>query len=68
MTAQKIGNNQGYPKKIYVYDIQLNGGFCWFLLLLSKVKADAINDLQYRGAKMATNSDMFVKYGPKVNF
>ena len=42
--------------------------FVCFLLLRSKVKADAINDLQYCGAKMATNSYMFVKYGPRVYF
>ena len=42
--------------------------FVAFLLLRSKVKAGALNYLQYRGAKMATNSDMFVRYGPKVNF
>ena len=36
--------------------------FVGFLLLRSKVKADAINDLQYCEAKRVTNSDMFVKY------
>ena len=35
--------------------------FVGFLFLCSKVKADAINDLQYHGTKMATISDMFVK-------
>ena len=34
-----------------------------FSLLPYKVKADAINDLQYCGAKMATKSDVFKKYG-----
>ena len=33
--------------------------FVGSLLLPSKVKADAINDLQKGGAKMATESDMF---------
>ena len=37
--------------------------YCVFLRLPSKVKADVINDLQYPGAKLATKSDMFVKYG-----
>ena len=39
-----------------------------FLLLCSKVKADAINDLQNRRAKIATKSEMFVKNGHKVYF
>ena len=30
--------------------------------------ADAINDFQYRRAKMATNSDMFVNMGIKFIF
>ena len=34
-----------------------------FLLLPYKIHADVINDLKYRGAKMATKSDMFLKYG-----
>ena len=36
--------------------------FVDFLLLHSKVKADAVNDLQYCGTRMATNSDTFVTY------
>ena len=40
--------------------------FVGFLLLLSKIHAYVKNDFQYGGAKMATKSDMFVKYGPKV--
>ena len=68
MTAQKIGKNQGYPKKFYFVISNLTVVGVVFLLLRSKVKADAINDLQYRGAKMTTNSDMFVKYGPQVYF
>ena len=42
--------------------------FVNFLLLPSKVQADGINGLQYRGAKMATNSDMFVNMGLKFIF
>ena len=45
---------------------QLDGGFVGFPLLPSKVKADTRNDLQYRGAKMATKSDMFVRYGHNI--
>ena len=37
-----------------------------FLLLPSKVHVDAINDCQYHKAKMATNSDMYVKYGLEI--
>ena len=33
-----------------------------FLLLLSKAHADVINDWQYRKAKMAKNSEMYVMY------
>ena len=36
--------------------------FFFFLLLSSKVKVDAINDLQYCVAKTTTKSDLFVKY------
>ena len=68
MTAEKIGKNQGYPKKFYFVISNVMVVFVCFLLLRSKVKADAINDLQYCGAKTASNTDMFVKYGPKVNF
>jgi len=40
-----------------------------FLLLLpSKVKADVINDLQYRGGKMATMSEISFKMGIKFDF
>ena len=35
--------------------------FVGFLPLPSKVNADTINDLQYRGAEMATTSEMFLK-------
>ena len=42
--------------------------FVEFLLLRSKVNLDAINDLQYRKAKLAMNLDIIVKYGPKVYF
>ena len=35
----------------------------YFLLLISKVHADVINDWQYRKAKMVTKSKMYVKYG-----
>ena len=42
--------------------------YCFFLLLRSKVKSDAINDLLYCLAKMATKLEMFVKYGDKVYF
>ena len=38
------------------------------LILPFKVHADAINDLQYRGGKMATMSDMSLKIGHKVCF
>ena len=38
----------------------------WTVYLTSKVLADAINDLQYRGGKMATMSEMSLKNGLKV--
>ena len=55
-------------KNVYFVISNLTVVFVGFLLLRSKVKADAINDLQYRGVIKATNSDMFVKYGPQVYF
>ena len=42
--------------------------FIGSLLLPSKVQPDAINDLQYRRARMATKSEMFLKCGLKVKF
>ena len=42
--------------------------FVGFLLLPYKVHADAINDLQYREAKTAAESEMFLTYGLKVDF
>ena len=42
--------------------------FDGFLLLPSKIHADAINDLQYRRAKMVTMSDLFVKHKHKDYF
>ena len=39
-----------------------------FLFLPSKVYADAINNLQYRGGKMATMSEMSLKMGLKFDF
>ena len=42
--------------------------FDGFLLLPSKIHADVINDLQYRGAKMATMSEMVVKHKHQVYF
>ena len=46
----------------------LTANFVGFLLLLSKIHADVINDWQYRKAKMATKSEMDVKYGHATYF
>ena len=54
------------PKKKGSYN--LNRDFVGILLLPSKIHADARNDLHCRGAKMATKSEMFVKYGLKFYF
>ena len=56
------------PKKFPFVVTNLTVDFYSFLLLPSKIHADAINDLQYCGAKMATMSEMFVKYRHKVYF
>ena len=42
--------------------------FLVFLLLPGKVYADVINGLQYRVAKMQTNSEMYAKYGHAIYF
>ena len=39
-----------------------------FLILPSKVHADAIIDLQYRGGKITTMSEMSLKLGLKFDF
>ena len=61
--AQKLAKIKDIQKSLYFAISNLTVVFVGFLLLCSKVKADVINVLQYRGVKMATNSDMFVKYG-----
>ena len=45
------------------YQLDLTVGF---LLLPSKVHADIITDWQYRKAKMAKKSEMYVKYGHAI--
>ena len=45
---------------------QLDGKLCWFLLLPSKVHADALNDWQHPKAKIATKSEMYMKYGRAI--
>ena len=65
---QKLSKIKDIPKSLYFVIFNLTVVLVGFLLLRSKVKADAINDLQYCRAKMAPNSDMYVKYGPKVYF
>ena len=47
-------------KRLYFVVSNLTVIFVGFSPLRSKMKADAINDLQYRRANMVTNSDMFV--------
>ena len=42
--------------------------YFFFKILPCKVHADTINDLHYRGGKMATMSEMFVRNGLKVGF
>ena len=56
------------PKKVFLFVTNLTVVFVNLLLLPSKVKADAITDLQYRRAKMDTISNMLVKYGQIVKF
>ena len=57
------------PKqKILFVVTNLTVYFVGFLLLPSKVHADAINDWHYRKAKTATKSEMYVKYGRAINF
>ena len=68
MPAQKMAKIKDIQKTLYFVISNLTVVFVGFLLLRSKVKADAIHDLQYHRAKMASNSDMFVNYGPKVYF
>ena len=58
----------GDPKSFLFLANNLTVDFVGFLLLPSKIHADAINDLQYCGAKMAMKSEMFVKYWHKVYF
>ena len=58
----------GYPKSFLFVVTNLIVDFVGFLLLPSKIHADAINDMQYCEAKMATKSEMFVKCGHKDNF
>ena len=48
--------------------VNLTAYFAGFLLLPSKVHADVLNKLRYCGGKIATKSEMFLKYGHKVNF
>ena len=57
--------NLGYPKSF-----QLDGRlfFLFFSILPSKINADAINDLEYRKAKMVMKAELFENYGYKVNF
>ena len=64
----KLAKIKDIQKKLYFVIINLTVVFVGVLLLRSKVKADARNDLQYPGAKMPTKSDRFVKYGPNVYF
>ena len=45
---------------------KLTVDFVGVLLIPFKVHADAINDVQYSGAKMATKIEMFVKYRHNV--
>ena len=61
-------NYVGYPKSFLFVVTNLTVEFVGILLLPSKVHADDINDLQYLGAKMATKSEMRVKYGHTVFF
>ena len=44
----------------------LTVNFLVFLLLPGKIYADVINGLQYRVAKMQTNSEMYAKYGHEI--
>ena len=46
----------------------LTAKFVAFLLLPYKEHADAINDWQYRKAKMATKSEMYVRYERATHF
>ena len=56
------------PISLYSVISNLTIVFVGVLLLRSKVKTDAINDLQYHKAKMPMNSKMFVKYRHQVFF
>ena len=58
-----------YTQQCFPFEVtNLTVYFFGFLILTSKVFADVINYLQYRGGKMATMSDMSLKMGLKFDF
>ena len=64
ITCQYLISTTMFP----FWGYQLDGVLFWYLLLTSKVLADAINDLQYRRGKMATMSKMSLQNGLKAWF
>ena len=50
------------PKNGFFVVTNLTVNFVGFLFLSTKVNADVINDRQYCEAKMATKSDIYLKY------
>ena len=62
MPYNKICKFLGYPKMFQFFGYQLDGEPCWFVILLDKVYADAINDLQYHIGTMHVNACKVCKF------